>query len=41
MFNKETTETNRETAVEKNNLARDGLRVQLTENKDSCKKSVI
>ena len=41
MFNKETTETNRETAEEKNNLARDGLRVQLTENKDSCKKSVI
>ena len=38
MFNKETTETNRETAKEKNNLARDGLRVQLTENKDSCKK---
>ena len=41
MFNKETTETNRETAEEKNDLARDGLRVQLTENKDSCKKSVI
>ena len=41
MFNKETTETNRETAEEKNNLARDGFRVQLTENKDSCKKSMI
>ena len=39
MFNKETTETNR--GRKKNNLARDGLRVQLTEDKNSCKKSVI
>ena len=41
MFNKETAETNRETAEEKNNLARNSIRVQLTENKDSCKKSVV
>ena len=41
MFNKETAETNGEIAEEKNNLARNSLRVQLTENKDSCKKFVI
>ena len=41
MLNKETAQTNRETAEEKNNLARDSFRVQLTENTNSCKKSVI
>ena len=37
MFNKGTAETNRETAGENTNLATDIFRVQLRENKGSCK----